>query len=119
MNLNLLVDLASGNWMGVLWCSLVGLGLGAILGIALWLCGHFLEKKEDERVSEVAKMLPGYNCGSCGYPGCHEMAEAIVRGEVKKLSTCRPGRKEKNFDPIVAYLSEHKDAEGKPETPEI
>lgn len=121
MNVNFLaeVDFSSANWMGILWCALIGVGLGLILGLILFLCGHFLEVKEDERVAAVEKLLPGYNCGSCGHAGCHEMAEAIVKGEVKKLSLCRPGKKDKNYDPIIAYMSAHPDEDGTLHVPEI
>ena len=117
--INFMVDFSTANWMGILWCALIGVGLGLILGLILFLCGHFLEVKEDERVAAVEKMLPGYNCGSCGHAGCHEMAEAIVKGEATKLSACRPGKKDKNYDPIIAYLSEHPDKDGNYQIPEI
>ena len=28
------------------------------------------------------QMLPGTNCGACGYPGCLGLSEAIVSGDV-------------------------------------
>ena len=35
----------------------------------------------DERVSAVRELLPGNNCGACGYAGCDAMAAAIASGE--------------------------------------
>jgi electron transport complex protein RnfB len=64
--------------------------LGLILGLGLGLADKFLAVEVDERVETVASMLPGYNCGSCGYAGCNGMAEALVSGEVSKVGTCRP-----------------------------
>ena len=33
-----------------------------------------------ERMEEIEKKLPGYDCGSCGSPTCRALAEDIVRG---------------------------------------
>ena len=35
------------------------------------------------------------------------MAKAIVEGKEKQIAKCKPGKQEKNFDPILAYLKEH------------
>ena len=40
-----------------------------------------------ERVEAIVKMLPGIDCGACGAPSCHAMAEDIMRGEAK-LKNC-------------------------------
>ena len=47
------------------------------------------------------------------------MAEAIVKGEQKKLSACKPGKKDKNFDPIIAYMEEHPDEDGTKHIPTL
>jgi electron transport complex protein RnfB len=36
----------------------------------------------DRRVAEVDSLLPATHCGSCGYVGCGQYAEAVVKGEV-------------------------------------
>ena len=48
--------------------------LGAILGLGLGLANKFLAVEVDERVETVTSLLPGYNCGSCGFPGCSGLA---------------------------------------------
>ena len=56
----------------------VGLLFGALIAIAhrkLWVY-------EDPRIDAVAGMLPGANCGACGFPGCRGFAEAAVNGQV-------------------------------------
>lgn len=78
--------------------------LGAILGLGLGLANKFLAVEIDERVEKVTSMLPGYNCGSCGYPGCSGMAEALVNGEQSKISTCRPSKPDKR-QAIADYLN--------------
>lgn len=41
---------------------------------------------EDPKIDEVAELLPGANCGGCGYAGCRGLAEAIVKkGEIGDL----------------------------------
>ena len=103
--------------MEILYGFLVLGGIGLVFGGLLALAAKFLYVKEDERINAVEKMLPNYNCGSCGYAGCHEMAEKIVKGEEKNLSKCKPGKKDKNFDPIIAYLATHPDKDGTIQTP--
>jgi electron transport complex protein RnfB len=97
------------------WTLLIALGilagLGLVLGLALAIASKVFEVKEDPRIKEVEKLLPNYNCGSCGYAGCHEMAEKLVKGEEKNIAKCKPGKKDKNFDPILAYLSAHPNEE--------
>lgn len=36
---------------------------------------------EDPRIDSVETLLPGVNCGACGYPGCRQFAEALVGGK--------------------------------------
>ena len=88
------------------------LGLGLILGLGLAIAAKVLYVKEDERIGEVEKRLPGYNCGSCGYAGCRSMAEAIVGGKEENIRKCRPGKEETNFKPIIEYLDQHPNDDG-------
>lgn len=81
------------------------LAMGAILGFALGLAGNFFAVKEDERVATVTAMLPGYNCGGCGYPGCAGMAEGLVGGQVTKVAQCKPSKQDAR-EKIAAYLNE-------------
>lgn len=67
-------------------------GLGLIAGILLGFAGRLLKGSEDEGYEAALKLierqLPGYNCGGCGYPGCSELARAVLRGEAG-LNDCR------------------------------
>jgi len=98
--------------MVILWAVLVLAGLGLIFGIVLSICAKVFFVKEDERVEKVCSMLPNYNCGSCGYAGCKQMAEAIVSGKENKLGKCKPGKPDANFNKIIAYLDEHPNEDG-------
>lgn len=78
--------------------------LGAVLGLGLGLANKFLAVEADERVEKVTQMLPGYNCGSCGYPGCSGLAEALVNGSAKSIGACRPSKPDAK-QAIVDYLN--------------
>jgi RnfABCDGE-type electron transport complex B subunit len=39
-----------------------------------------LHVDEDPRIEAVQEMLPGTNCGACGFPGCLGLAQAVVDG---------------------------------------
>lgn len=60
--------------------------LGAILAIVLYFVAQRFKVEEDPRIDAVAKVMPGANCGGCGYAGCQAFAKAAVQAE--DLSTC-------------------------------
>ena len=55
--------------------------LGAVLGLGLGVADKYLKVEADVRVEKVTSLLPGYNCGGCGYAGCDGLAKAIANGE--------------------------------------
>ena len=85
---------------------------GVIVGAALVYIGNKFHVEVDEREVRIREVLPGNNCGACGYAGCHQMAENLVSGKEPMVSKCKPGKKDKNYDPIIAYLSTHPDPDG-------
>lgn len=66
--------------------SVVGLFIGLFLGIA----GIKFKVEVDEREESILGVLPGNNCGGCGYPGCSGLAAAIVKGEAP-VNACPVG----------------------------
>ncbi len=56
-------------------------GLGLVIGAALALASKIFYVYVDPKVLEIEDLLPGANCGGCGYPGCGPNAEAVVAGE--------------------------------------
>ena len=64
----------------------VGLVLGALLAIA----SKIFAVEKDEKAEAVAEVLPGANCGSCGFAGCNAYASAISKGEAG-INFCSPG----------------------------
>lgn len=84
---------------------LVTLVIGALLGLVLGIASKVFEVKEDPRLEKVTEMLPGYNCGGCGFAGCSSMAAALVNQDVNSTSHCKPCKKEQRLA-IVQYLNE-------------
>lgn len=82
----------------------VVLGISAVLGFLLAVASKYLAVEEDPRVAEVTSMLPGANCGGCGFAGCSGMADSLVNGGNKNLSSCRPCKPE-NKQKIIDYLA--------------
>ncbi len=66
---------------GVAIATLMISATGAIIGIFLGIAGKKFEVEVDEREQEVRDLLPGNNCGACGYAGCDNCAQAIANGE--------------------------------------
>jgi Na+-translocating ferredoxin:NAD+ oxidoreductase RNF subunit RnfB len=58
-------------------------GVGLVFGALIALANRRFKVWEDPRIDEVAALLPGANCGACGFPGCRGFAEACVKGSVK------------------------------------
>ena len=65
-------------------------GVGVIIGILLGVAGEKFKVPVDEKAVMVRELLPGNNCGGCGYPGCDGLAAAIAKGEMPP-SACPVG----------------------------
>ena len=63
----------------------------------------FIDSKfntEEDIEKEIEKLLPGLNCGICGYQTCAGMA-SVLKEKPNEYPKCRPLR---NPDELVAYL---------------
>ncbi|HDL19405.1 MAG TPA: RnfABCDGE type electron transport complex subunit B [Bacteroidetes bacterium] len=71
--------------------SIVALGvLGLTFGAILAIASRKFAIEVDPRIEELTEILPGANCGGCGYPGCAGYGEAVVtKGE--SITLCGPG----------------------------
>jgi len=65
-------------------------GLGLLLGVGLAVASKKFAVSVDPKIEAVLEILPGANCGGCGYPGCSGFAEAVVGGKVL-VTDCKPG----------------------------
>ncbi|NLJ60543.1 MAG: RnfABCDGE type electron transport complex subunit B [Firmicutes bacterium] len=58
------------------------LGLtGAVFGVVLAVAARKFHVEQDPRQDEICGLLPGANCGACGFPGCSGLAASIVAGD--------------------------------------
>ena len=68
--------------------TIMGIILGGLLGAA----ARFLAVEENPLEEELKALLPGSQCGQCGYVGCAQYAAALARGEAS-VTLCAPGGK--------------------------
>ena len=54
---------------------------GIVAAFILYLLAKKFEVKEDPRITRILEILPGINCGGCGYPGCGCFAAACVKAD--------------------------------------
>ena len=115
--------------MSLILISMGVLGVtGLVAAVLLYIVSQLFKVEEDPRIDLVQAVLPGANCGGCGFAGCRNFAEACVKAggieglacpvggdptmeEVKKILTpsdeaaaetpAESGDK-KGFDPAVA-----------------
>lgn len=65
--------------------AFMGLALGSLLGTA----SRYLSVEENPLEAELQAMLPGSQCGQCGFVGCSQAAAALARGEAP-VTLCPP-----------------------------
>lgn len=66
--------------------TVLGLGLGWLLGFA----SRKLQVEGNPLATEIEALLPGAQCGQCGFPGCAGAARALADGEAP-ITCCPPG----------------------------
>ncbi|MBN1758070.1 MAG: RnfABCDGE type electron transport complex subunit B [Chitinispirillaceae bacterium] len=64
--------------------------VGLFFGIGLAIASKKLHVYVNPRIEKILGVLPGANCGACGYPGCSGFAKAVVEGKADS-SGCIPG----------------------------
>lgn len=52
--------------------------IGLLLAIILYVVSKKFHVEEDPRIEIVEALLPGANCGGCGFTGCHAFAQSAV-----------------------------------------
>ena len=65
--------------------------LGCIAAVILYFVSQKFKVYEDPKISEVEEVLPGANCGGCGFAGCHAMAEALAKADDISSLNCPVG----------------------------
>ena len=77
--------------------------LGVLAAVVLYFVARKFRVEEDPRIDEVEKMLPGANCGGCGFAGCRGMADALVKRDDISALFCPVGGSD-CMKAVAAYL---------------
>ena len=64
--------------------------IGLIIGLVLAIASIVMAVPKNEKAEAVLEVLPGVNCGACGYSGCAGYAEALANYEAE-ANLCAPG----------------------------
>ena len=66
---------------GIIIAAIVVGATGIGLGFFLTFMGKKFAVEVDEKEEKIRELLPGNNCGACGFPGCDGAATAIAKGD--------------------------------------
>jgi Na+-translocating ferredoxin:NAD+ oxidoreductase subunit B len=77
-------------------------GIGLLSGLILAIASIVMAVPKDQKAEDIRAMLPGANCGACGFSGCDGYAKAMAAGEAKP-GLCTVGGA-KVADAIASYL---------------
>lgn len=77
-------------------------GVGMTFGALIALANAKLRVEEDPRLDDLTDLLPGANCGACGFAGCRAFAEAVIKGETPP-ATCTVMSSDERED-VASYL---------------
>ena len=78
------------NITGIIIAVAVVGGVGLFIGLFLGIAAIKFKVEVDEREEAIVGVLPGNNCGGCGYAGCSNLAAAIAKGEAP-VNACPVG----------------------------
>lgn len=76
--------------MDILIPILIVAGIGLLAGVILAVASVVMAVPKDEKAEALLEVLPGANCGACGFSGCSGYAAALSKGEAKP-GLCSPG----------------------------
>lgn len=72
--------------------TIISLSLLALFSsVILYFIAQKFKIFEDPRIDEVQALLPAANCGGCGFAGCRNMAEALVKADSFEGLNCPVG----------------------------
>jgi Na+-translocating ferredoxin:NAD+ oxidoreductase subunit B len=113
----------------VIWTVVSLSSLGIMAAAILYVVAQKFKVYEDPRIDEVQNALPGANCGGCGFAGCRNFAEAIVKADSFEGLNCPVGgaslmgevaailgREAVAVDPLIAVVRCNGTPEHRPRT---
>ena len=77
-------------------------GAGTVLGLIIGVVVKLFGAEVDPRMEETEELLPGANCGACGYAGCAAFAEALVQNKANPADC--PSNSEESVARICSLL---------------
>ena len=78
----------------IIWTIAVITLLGLVLAVSIFLVAKKFTVKEDPRIDQVEAVMPGANCGGCGFAGCRAFATACVGADNLDKTFCPVGGNE-------------------------
>ena len=75
----------------IIWTIAIVAILGLLLALVLYFVAERFKVEEDPRIDEVEKVMPGANCGGCGFAGCRAFANAAVKAKDLDSQFCPVG----------------------------
>jgi len=78
----------------ILFTILTLVAIGAAAAIILYFVAQKFKVFEDPRIDEVEESLPAANCGGCGFAGCRNFAETLVKTDTWDELFCPVGGNE-------------------------
>ncbi len=84
-----------GNEAVIIYSIIILGGIGLACGTMLLVASKFFFVPLDERVGELIQLLPGANCGACGFAGCAQYAKGLIAGNTAS-NACRVLDQEKS-----------------------
>lgn len=103
--------------------------LSMISAVMLYFVAQKFKVFEDPRIDEILEILPSANCGGCGFAGCRNFAEALVKADTFDGLNCPVGgavvmgnaakilgKEAQVLDPLVAVLLCNGTPENRPKT---
>ena len=94
----------------IIWTVVILSLLGLVLALMLFFIAKKFRVEEDPRIDEVEKVMPGANCGGCGFAGCRAFADAAVKAPNLDSQFCPVGGNEvmKKVAAILGYEIQEK-----------
>lgn len=75
----------------IIYAAVILGSIAVIAAVILYFVSKAFKVIEDPRIDDVAEVLPGANCGGCGYAGCRNFAEEIVKAGSLEGFNCPAG----------------------------
>lgn len=76
--------------------------IGVLLALAIGLVAKYFGVEQDPRQDQLLELMPGANCGGCGFAGCADYVKAMLEG-LAKPGSC-PGMSHDNLAKATRIL---------------